>query len=79
MPDDVAAGPASPLSVQPPSARNAAGLKEARVIMYRRPKDYRANFYSAAPAPTPGLASSLQQLTALLSGSGPRFLYLWWP
>ncbi len=61
------------------SARNAAGLKEARVIMYRRPKDYRANFYSAAPAPTPGLASSLQQLTALLSGSGPRFLYLWWP
>ena len=61
------------------SARKAAGLKEARVIMYHRPKDYRANFYSAAPIPTAGLESSLQQLTTLLSGSGPRFLYLWWP
>ncbi len=61
------------------SARKAAGLEEARVIMYHRPKEYRANFYSAAPAPTPGLESSLQQLTALVNGSGPRFLYLWWP
>ncbi|MDO8475921.1 MAG: signal peptide peptidase SppA [Candidatus Rokubacteria bacterium] len=60
-------------------ARKAAGVEEARVIMYQRPKDYRANFYSAAPAPVPGLESSLQQLTALVSGSGPRFLYLWWP
>lgn len=61
------------------AARKAAGVEEARVIMYQRPKDYRANFYSAAPAPVPGLESSLQQLTALVSGSGPRFLYLWWP
>jgi protease-4 len=61
------------------AARKAAGVEEARVIMYQRPKDYRANFYSAAPAPLPGLESSLQQLTALVSGSGPRFLYLWWP
>lgn len=59
--------------------RKAAGIEEARVIMYQRPKDYRANFYSAAPAPVPGLETSLQQLTALVSGSGPRFLYLWWP
>jgi protease-4 len=61
------------------SARKAAGLKEARVIMYHRPKDYLANFYSAAPAPTAGVESSLQQLTALVNGQGPRFLYLWWP
>ena len=61
------------------AARKAAGVDEARVIMYQRPKDYRANFYSTAPAPTPGLETSLQQLTALLNGSGPRFLYLWWP
>jgi protease-4 len=60
-------------------ARKAAGIEEARVIMYQRPKDYRANFYSASPAPVPGLETSLQQLTALVSGSGPRFLYLWWP
>jgi len=61
------------------AARKAAGVEDARVIMYQRPKDYRANFYSAAPAPVPGLETSLQQLTALVSGSGPRFLYLWWP
>ena len=61
------------------AARKAAGVEDARVIMYHRPKDYRANFYSAAPAPVPGLEASLQQLTALVSGSGPRFLYLWWP
>jgi len=61
------------------AARKAAGIEDARVIMYQRPKDYRANFYSAAPAPVPGLEASLQQLTALVSGSGPRFLYLWWP
>jgi len=61
------------------AARKAAGIEEARVIMYQRPKDFRANFYSAAPAPVPGLETSLQQLTALVSGSGPRFLYLWWP
>jgi protease IV len=61
------------------AARKAAGVEEARVIMYQRPKDYRANFYSATPAPVPGVESSLQQLTALVSGSGPRFLYLWWP
>ena len=61
------------------AARKAAGIEDARVIMYQRPKDCRANFYSAAPAPVPGLETSLQQLTALVSGSGPRFLYLWWP
>ena len=61
------------------AARKAAGVEEARVVMYQRPKDYRANFYSAAPAPVPGLETSLRQLTALVSGSGPRFLYLWWP
>jgi len=61
------------------AARTAAGVADARVIMYHRPKEYRANFYSAAPAPTPGVESSLQQLTTLVNGSGPRFLYLWWP
>ena len=61
------------------AARKAAGVADARVIMYHRPKEYRANFYSAAPAPAPGVESSLLQLTTLISGSGPRFLYLWWP
>ena len=61
------------------AARKAAGVAEARVVMYHRPKEYRANYYSTAPAPTPGVDTTLQQLTALVSSSGARFLYLWWP
>jgi len=61
------------------AARKAAGVTQARVVMYHRPKEYRSNYYSTAPTPTPGVDSTLQQLTALVSGSGARFLYLWWP
>jgi protease IV len=60
------------------SARKAAGLEEAKIIMYHRPREYRSNFYSASPA-TPGLEASLGSLAALVSGTGPRFMYLWWP
>jgi len=60
------------------SARKAAGLEEAKVIMYHRPREYRSNFYSASPA-TPGLEASLGSLAGLVSGMGPRFMYLWWP
>jgi protease-4 len=59
-------------------ARERAGLSEARVIMYHRPKDYRSNIYSATP-PTPTAESTFAQLAAALGGGGPRFLYLWWP
>jgi protease-4 len=60
------------------AARQAAGLKDARVIMYHRPKEYRANFYSTTPA-AGGTDAALGQLAAALAGSGPRFMYLWWP
>lgn len=59
-------------------ARQAAGLTEARVIVYRRPHQYRATYYARSDAPAPGMASSLGPL-AMLAGGGPRFLYLWWP
>ena len=57
-------------------AKDAAKLTEARVVMYHRPREYRANFYSAAPAP-PAAESALAHLAAL--ATGPRFFYLWWP
>jgi protease-4 len=60
------------------AARQAAGLKDARVVMYHRPKEYRANFYSTTPAGG-GTDAALGQLAAALAGSGPRFMYLWWP
>jgi protease-4 len=59
------------------AARKAAGLTEARVVMYHRPREYRSNIYSAATPERPEL--TLVQLSALLVGPGPRFLYLWWP
>ena len=61
------------------AARKAAGLTEARVIMYHRPREYRANFYSASLPPS-GAESLLTQAAGLVGGGpGARFLYLWWP
>lgn len=60
------------------AAKQTARLPEARVIMYHRPRDYRSNIYSGTPVPEP-LQPSLLQLSSLLIGPGPRFLYLWWP
>lgn len=57
-------------------AKKAASLKEAQVVMYHRPKEYRANYYSAAATEPADLAAL--HLAGLL-GAGPRFLYLWWP
>ncbi|HZP35951.1 MAG TPA: signal peptide peptidase SppA [Methylomirabilota bacterium] len=59
-------------------AREAAQLDEAKVIMYHRPKEYRANIYSTSAAPTTA-ESTLAQFAAALGAAGPRFLYLWWP
>ena len=59
-------------------ARERAGLGEARVVMYHRPKEYRANIYSLTPPPSTA-ESALAQFAASLGGGGPRFLYLWWP
>lgn len=58
------------------AAKQAAGLTEARVVSYHRPRQYRATIYSAAdpPAPAMGLGDA-----ARLVFSGPRLLYLWWP
>ena len=60
------------------TARRAAGLREARVIVYHRPREYRATYYAKAESDTATLPASLAQLTSL-GGPGPRFLYLWLP
>ncbi len=59
-------------------AKQAARLPEARVVMYHRPREYRSNIYSGTPIPE-RFDASLLQLSSLLIGPGPRFLYLWWP
>ncbi len=58
------------------AARTAAGLTEARVVTYHRPRQYRATIYSAAEPPGP--TASLPDLARMVV-SGPKFLYLWWP
>jgi protease-4 len=57
-------------------AKAAAGLAEARVVAYHRPRQYRATIYSSADPPAP--AAGLPDIARLVF-SGPRFLYLWWP
>jgi protease-4 len=59
-------------------ARRAIGVEEARVIVYRRPRQYRATYYAQAEAPAAGIEASMSRLSSLLA-PGPRFLYLWWP
>jgi protease-4 len=58
------------------AARSAAGLSEAKVVTYHRPRQYRATIYSGADPPTP--AATLPELVRLVV-SGPKLLYLWWP
>ena len=60
------------------AARAAAGITEARVVMYHRPREYRDNIYSGAP-PATGADALVSQMAGLLGGPGARFLYLWWP
>jgi len=59
-------------------ARQAAGVDEARVIVYRRPRQYRATYYARAEADLGAVEAAVAGWSALAAG-GPRFLYLWWP
>ncbi len=61
------------------AAKRAAGLDEARVIVYHRPREYRATYYARSAEAEPRLETAFGQLAALLGATGPRFLYLWWP
>jgi len=60
------------------ATKKAIGVDEARIVMYHRPREYRATIYSET-ATTPASAGGLGHLAGLLGGIGPRFMYLWWP
>ena len=59
------------------AARKAAGLTEARVVIYKRPRDYRKTYYARADSDADTFAA-VSQLAGLAAG-GPKFLYVWWP
>lgn len=55
-----------------------AGLRESRVVAYRRPREWSENLYSRASDPEPRFAAGAgERLSGLLPE--PGFLYLWWP
>jgi len=66
MPDAIAA------------ARSAAGLDEAKVIVYKRPREYQATYYAQTRTEAHALDATVERLAGL-AGAGPRFLYLWAP
>ncbi len=59
-------------------ARQAIGVEEAKVVVYRRPREYRATYYAQAETPAGSIDASLMRLASLI-GAAPRFLYLWSP
>jgi protease-4 len=59
------------------AARKAAGLDEARVIVYKRPREYRATYYARSETDA-GAVTALSRLAGL-TGAGPSFLYLFLP
>jgi protease-4 len=57
--------------------RRAAGLPEARVVQYHRPREYANNLYTRSPLPTPKLRLELPGSQAL--AIPPGFYFLWAP
>jgi protease-4 len=60
------------------AARQAIGVDEAKVIVYKRPREYQATYYAQTRTEAHALDSTVERLAAL-TGPGPRFLYLWAP
>ncbi len=61
-------------------AKRQAGLKDARVVAYRRPGEYRPNIYAhmlGGGSGWPTLAGL--DLMGMLRGGTPQFMYLWMP
>ena len=59
-------------------AKQAAGVEQARVVRYHRAGETAENIYSKAH----GLPAQLNVLPVdlgMLTGPGPRFMYLWAP
>jgi len=60
------------------AARRAIGVDEAKVVVYKRPREYQATYYAQTRTETHALDATVERL-ATLAGAGPRFLYLWAP
>ncbi len=63
-------------------AKQATGMKEARIVMYQRAGGYHPNMYAQAPGVperTDWAFPKLDPVSLLLAGGTPAFMYLWLP
>ena len=60
-------------------AKQEAGIKEARLILYRRPSQYANNIYSTALSQPDLLGGHVALAKDLLQGRPLNFFYLWMP
>lgn len=60
-------------------AKQQAGVKEARLVIYRRAGEYRPNIYARLLQPAPGLSALNFDLMGLVRSGTPQFMYLWMP
>ncbi|HEV8583422.1 MAG TPA: signal peptide peptidase SppA [Methylomirabilota bacterium] len=60
------------------AARSAIGVENAKIIVYKRPREYQATYYAQTRTEAQALDGTLERF-ATLAGPGPRFLYLWAP
>ncbi len=61
-------------------AKENAGLAEARVVMYHRPRAYKNNIYSQLGGPGFGTINLLNiDLKSFVNSGTPSFMYLWAP
>jgi protease IV len=60
------------------AARSAMGVDEAKVVVYKRPREYQATYFAQTRNQAQVLETTMERF-ATLTGSGPRFLYLWAP
>jgi len=61
-------------------AKEMAGVKKTRVVIYHRPSSYKPNAYGLASANTNGIGPLVNlELPDWLNAGGAQFLYLWQP
>ncbi|HUK55531.1 MAG TPA: signal peptide peptidase SppA [Nitrospiria bacterium] len=61
-------------------ARTESGLREARVMTYLRPGNYKDNIYSRMPSGGPQTVNLVNlDLRSFVQSGTPRFMYLWSP
>jgi len=61
-------------------AKEIAGVKKTRVVIYHRPSNYKPNAYGLATAGADGLGPMVNlELPDWLDSPGAQFLYLWQP